>query len=413
MFYAHLNENTTESVFDPNLNGEYNAAYGVPFCTPQAPCPNGEILSQPVSRIVDRQYALFGDATFKITDSWKFTAGVRVSHIAYDGDLVYFGPFLSPTAGASMPLAATGSNSENPITPKAVISFQPDPENLFYVSAAKGYRPGGINGELSSICGADLASIGLTTGPGIYSSDSLWSYELGAKECSFRRPHAGQRQSLRDRLEQHPAGRVPAGVRTEFRRESRQGAQRGRGSREYRPGPSIALLLDLSVAHVDAKYTGTVCAGTSACTGADATAQPVVTEGDRLPGAPWTILVSAEYSLPEFENRKPYVRLDYQFTTAQTALQPIQDPNNGVSDPTYTGLPETRNLSLRSRPALQRIRSVAIRAESNQCTADSVAYPRYQCLGLVLRPHPPPADRRHHGDISPLTRDRNSNWAHK
>jgi len=29
-------------------------------------------------------------------------------------------------------------------------------------------------------------------------------------------------------------------------------------------------------------------------------------------------------------------------------LQPIQDPNNGVSDPTYTGLPETKNLSLRA-----------------------------------------------------------------
>ena len=47
-----------------------------------------------------------------------------------------------------------------------MIAFQPDPANLFYVSAAKGYRPGGINGELSSICGANLASIGLTAGPG-------------------------------------------------------------------------------------------------------------------------------------------------------------------------------------------------------------------------------------------------------
>ncbi len=54
----HLNENTTESVSDPNLDGEFNALYGVPFARPRHPCPNGEILSQPVSRIVDRQYAL-------------------------------------------------------------------------------------------------------------------------------------------------------------------------------------------------------------------------------------------------------------------------------------------------------------------------------------------------------------------
>jgi iron complex outermembrane recepter protein len=76
--------------------------------------------------------------------------------------------------------------------------------------------------------------------------------------------------------------------------------------------------------------------------------QPVVTEGDRLPGAPWTVIASAEYNLPAFDSREPYLRLDYQFTSAQTALQPIQDPNNGVSDPTYTGLPDTKNLSVRA-----------------------------------------------------------------
>ena len=181
LFYAHLDENTTETVFDPTLNSEYNGAYGAPLCTPQAPCPGGEILAQPISEIIDNQYALFGDATLRITDHWKFTAGVRASHVEYTGDLVYYGPFLSPTAGAATPLAVTGSNSENPITPKAVISFQPAPGDLFYASAAKGYRPGGINGPLSSICGPNLAAIGLASGPEIYAADSLWSYELGAK----------------------------------------------------------------------------------------------------------------------------------------------------------------------------------------------------------------------------------------
>ncbi len=40
--------------------------------------------------------------------------------------------------------------------------------------------------------------------------------------------------------------------------------------------------------------------------------------------------------------------MDYQFTTAQTAKQPIQDPNNGVSDPTYVGLPQTKALGARA-----------------------------------------------------------------
>jgi outer membrane receptor protein involved in Fe transport len=200
LFYAHLNENTTEHVLDPNLNGEYNAAYPeyAPFCNPQAPCPNGEILTQPISQIIDRQYALFGDATYRLTDAWKMTAGVRLSHIAYSGDLVYYGPFLSPAAGPATPLAATGSNSENPVTPKAVIAYQPDAQNLFYASASKGYRPGGLNGAQSFLCAPNLASIGLSAGPGLYAADSL---------C----------------------------LRTEFRREPRQGAQRRRRGRGTDP----------------------------------------------------------------------------------------------------------------------------------------------------------------------------------
>lgn len=349
LFYSHLDENTTEHVFDPNLNDEYNAAYPAfaPFCTPQAPCPNGEILTQPISQIIDTQYALFGDATYKMSDAWKLTGGLRLSHIRYNGDLVYYGPFLSPTAGPVTPLAVNGSNSENPITPKAVIAYQPDPKNLFYASASKGYRPGGINGPLSSVCGTNLASIGLTAGPEIYSADSLWSYELGSKNSLLDgRMQINASIFVIDWNRIQQAVYLP-GCGQNFVENLGKVRSTG-GEVEVQTRPIEPLLLDLSVAHVDAKYTSTVCAGPSACTGAGASALPVVTQGDRLPGAPWTVLASAEYGFPEFENKKPYLRLDYQFTTAQSALQPIQDPNNGVSDPTYTGLPQTRNLSLRA-----------------------------------------------------------------
>ncbi len=347
LFSSRLDENTTETVFDPNLDGEFNAAYGVPFCTAQAPCPAGEILSQPVSRIVDEQYALFGDATLKITDSFSFTVGVRASHIEYRGDLVYYGPFLSPTSGPLTPLAITGSNSENPITPKVVLSFKPNSDDLIYFSAAKGYRPGGINGPLSSICGSDLTSIGLAAGPQNYSADSLWSYELGAKNLLFGgRMQINASAFVIDWNNIQQAVYLPDCGQNFV--ENLGKVRSVGGELEIQARPIDPLLMDLSVAHVDAKYTATVCAGISTCTGPGATSSPVVTEGDRLPGAPWTILVSAEYSLPVVDTRKPYLRLDYQLSTAQTALQPAQDPNNGVSDPTYSGLPETKNLSLRA-----------------------------------------------------------------
>ncbi len=347
VFFARLNENTTEHVFDPNLDSEYNAAYGVPLCSPQAPCSNGEILTQPVSRIIDTQYALFGEATWKFADAWKATAGVRASHIRYTGDLVYYGPFLSPTASAMTPLVAAGSNGETPVTPKAVLAYQPNQGNLFYVSASKGYRPGGINGELSSLCGQNLGSIGLSAGPGLYAADSLWSYELGAKNSLLdgrMQVNASIFFISWNNIQQ--AVYLP-GCGQNFV-ENLGKVQSLGGEVEVQARPVDALLLDLSIAHVDAKYTQTVCGGPAACTGPNATTSPVVTQGDRLPGAPWTFIASAEYMVPTAEIRKPYLRIDYQYSTAQTALQPIQDPNNGVSDPTYTGLSLIRNLSMRA-----------------------------------------------------------------
>jgi iron complex outermembrane recepter protein len=52
-----------------------------------------------------------------------------------------------------------------------------DPNNLFYVSIAKGYRIGGVNSPLPTYCPG--------TAPDTYSSDSLWSYEIGSKNKLF------------------------------------------------------------------------------------------------------------------------------------------------------------------------------------------------------------------------------------
>lgn len=346
-FYSHLNENTTERVYDENLDAEYNAFYGAPLCTSMAPCPNGEILVQPVSQIIDRQYALFGDATLKIADSWKLTAGVRVARTEYEGDLEYYGPFFAPDTGPLTPLATTGSNHETPVTPKAVVAYQPDRDTLIYASAAKGYRVGGINGADSSLCAQNLASIGLTAAPATYGSDSLWSYEIGTKNTLFD----GRLQINSSAFIIYWKNIQQAVYLTDcgqnFVENLGKVTSEG-GEVELQVRPVDALQLGLSVAYVDAKYTETVCAGPSACTGVDATSQPVVTEGNHLAGAPWTFLASGEYVFAPIMNRKPYLRAEYQLSTAQTSLQPIQDPNNGVSDQTYLGLPRISTLEARA-----------------------------------------------------------------
>ncbi len=128
-----------ESIFDPTLDSQVTnyttAVYGSPspVCSPAQPCPGGLIFNGPVDQVIDKQIAIFGDVNFKITDTFKATVGLRLSKLDYSGSVWQTGPFLGTT------LVQQSSNSEKPVTPKAVLSWQPDRDNLLYVSGSKGF----------------------------------------------------------------------------------------------------------------------------------------------------------------------------------------------------------------------------------------------------------------------------------
>jgi len=159
---------------------------------------------------VETQIAGFTQADFKFTDQWKLTAGVRVSRNKLDFNAAYLGPENNANApfGAECPagetcvLGTTGyyaasfpqsavSGSETAVTPKIGLSFQMNEQNLFYATAAKGFRPAGASLRAPSICDADLITNGYVDAngnpvqPETYKSDSVWSYELGAKNRLF------------------------------------------------------------------------------------------------------------------------------------------------------------------------------------------------------------------------------------
>jgi iron complex outermembrane recepter protein len=74
----------------------------------------------------------------------------------------------------------------------------------------------------------------------------------------------------------------------------------------------------------------------------------LVTAGDHLPASPWNISSSLEYVFNKME-KKPYLRLDYQYATAQNSEVPYLDPSNHPNaDPTLPGLPEIHILSVRA-----------------------------------------------------------------
>jgi iron complex outermembrane recepter protein len=77
-----------------------------------------------------------------------------------------------------------GNHGENDTAPRYIVKYQFLPEQMLYASAAKGFRIGGSNFLLGPVCHAALAAAGITNGAP-FKSDSLWSYEIGAKNSWF------------------------------------------------------------------------------------------------------------------------------------------------------------------------------------------------------------------------------------
>jgi len=353
LFFSHLKESVPEDIYDPTLDQEVIAytggAYSVCFAPDQL-CPNGLIYHGPIDRVVDKQIALFGEVTFKFLETFKATMGLRLSKLDYTGEVNETGPFLGTT------IVTKSGSTEKPVTPKVLVSWQPNRDNLFYASATKGFRPGGPNVAVGDICTDSLTALGVAQVPSQFSSDSLWSYEIGAKNTLL--DHTLQINASLFYIDWNNIQQnvyLPS-CGEQFTANLGKARSTG-GDIEILYRPIEALTLDLSAAYTDARLTKTSCAGSlrfdgTNCVGNTAagptSVAPIASDGDALLGAPWSFTVSAEYHFPNLGRGSPYLRLDYQHQTAQRSLLAGQDPKNALFDQTLPGLPVINNLNARA-----------------------------------------------------------------
>jgi outer membrane receptor protein involved in Fe transport len=174
------------------------------------------------------QHALFGQAEIKLPYDVTLTAGVRGGLISSDITTNYGGatsnlyqpkglPCVPGTGGPGQPAcqavaigafapgtgpfpiqypSGAATTFERSFTPKVGLSWQMDEDNMFYTTASKGFRPGGSQTRLNSGCDFQLIQLGYSSpspngvgvvadGPTQYKSDSVWNYEVGAKNRLF------------------------------------------------------------------------------------------------------------------------------------------------------------------------------------------------------------------------------------
>jgi iron complex outermembrane receptor protein len=353
VFYSLDRQFSLEEIHDPMADAFFNQLFGYPiaefFGTPMnangtSVLPMGDSYFNQLASY-DRQIAGFGEVNFKLTDTLKLTAGVRVSKDSYTIESLSGGPQNSSTR------AGTQSNSEKPVTPKAGIEWQADPNDLYYFTYSKGFRPGGGNPAIpydptfqnpTIGCTQDFQNLGLKNGsPATYKSDSVQSFEVGAKNNINNRIRlASSIYYIKWNNIQEDV--VPPICEIQFTENLGNAVSKGFDLQaDFQV--TDALSLESALGYTQARYT------TSTFIGPVRTGLPVVAAGDAIAGPngigtgysipPYSITLGPEYKFQAFTHES-YVRADWEYLAGDKWLHAAQDANTSSYDP--SSLPTER-----------------------------------------------------------------------
>jgi iron complex outermembrane receptor protein len=158
------------------------------YASSQAANPNGVVFNDNNPNVL-KQTAVFGEGTYKFTDTLKLTAGLRFFHFAIDNLANQAG--LGTAAANQDHTILSQSADGNAVLPKLNLAYEPTSDLTVYGTIAKGSRPGGFNLPIPlptatviaanpSAYNCGVGAVNVSSQPN-YSPDSVWSAEIGEK----------------------------------------------------------------------------------------------------------------------------------------------------------------------------------------------------------------------------------------
>ena len=333
LFYAFNTQRSTEEIRDPQLPALTEYLWGEDMITAWGMdlLPNGDDYINS-TRGHDQQIALFGDATYRITDALKLEVGLRYAWTHFDFNNFNNGAQdLLDNGGVAA--TATGAKSETPFTPKVSVSYQVTHDDMVYFTYAQGYRIGGATPPLP------IPACGPTPFPTSYNSDSLDSYEIGTKDHFFdRKLYVAASAYYVNWMNIQQAIYVPeCGIQytTNVGTAVSQGFDL-EGQWQF----TDAFEMDLSVGYTDAHYTANAIDPN--------TGEELAAKGDVLDVAPWTVSLGAQYDF-NIADHDGFIRADYEYTGKRTRPIPAEDPAVvNFFDPGLVPDPAVNQVSLRT-----------------------------------------------------------------
>jgi outer membrane receptor protein involved in Fe transport len=196
--------------FYQNLKSEVQTSVLAPQATPIL---GGTALSDNIVPEDLIQNAVYGNVSWRLSPHFEVTAGFRHYHYSLSETSTEHGLFTPLGAeGLDVPYNAANSTAASGTAPSFTLTYNIDPDHMVYARIGKGFRLGGVStltgpipvvaasntnplfaSDVANECGLQ-AKILLTTtcnpktllqAPTTFSSDSLWSYELGEKSSFF------------------------------------------------------------------------------------------------------------------------------------------------------------------------------------------------------------------------------------
>jgi iron complex outermembrane receptor protein len=225
-----------------------------------------------------KQFALFGEASYDL-GQFKLTAGARYYNFKEERDFVSGGLFSDISTNIG------DKTKSNGISPRFIVTYEPNDNLSFNVQAAKGFRLGGINDPLNvPLCTPeDLAIFG---GQGAYDDETLWNYEAGVKYSrgGITFNSAVFHNEIRDLQVTLTAGSCSSRVVFNVPKAHATGIE---AEFSARPAPGLELSLAGNVQ--TAKFDSTVTTGAGAVLGG-------IEKGNRLPTVPkFQVAATATY----------------------------------------------------------------------------------------------------------------------
>jgi len=314
VYYNHTKTDSGQNIpFPQQWVTDYSALYGGVLAA--LGNPDYDIHSTMyygTSSLDSTERSVFGQGTYHITDKLAATVGLRAAFFDVSGSNHAWGWANGPES-----ISANGGSFHG-LSPKYNITYDVTPNAMVYATAAKGFRSGSSEAPAPiAVCGEQLRDeLGIQSSPTVYTPDSLWSYEVGAKTTAF-----GRRMTLNgaayyidwSNLQELVALRCGFPFTGNYGKAKVEGAE-----------VELTLLpIDQLTLHSSASYTQATLESTTSGTAGIA--------GDPLPDVPkWTASISAEYRQPISANVNGFARVEGSYQSMLFRNFPL---SNGAYDP--------------------------------------------------------------------------------